>query len=56
LAAAFGELARSGSRLAFYMPWQIPLGTAAAVLVIVLLSSLLSIRRVLVLEPGVVFR
>jgi putative ABC transport system permease protein len=38
------------------MPWQIPLGTAAAVLVIVLLSSLLSIRRVLVLEPGVVFR
>src|SRR5262249_32179543 len=56
LAAAFGELARTGSRLAFYMAWQIPVATAAAVLVIVLLSSLLSIRRVLVLEPAVVFR
>ena len=32
------------------------IGTGVAVLVIVLLSSLLSIRRVLVLEPAVVFR
>jgi putative ABC transport system permease protein len=31
-------------------------GTAGAVAVIVTLASLLSIRRVLVLEPAVVFR
>jgi putative ABC transport system permease protein len=40
---------------AFFMTWQILALTATAVLVIVLLSSLVSIRRVLVLEPAVVF-
>lgn len=39
-----------------FLPWQVLLGTGAAVLVIVVLSSLLSIRRVLILEPAVVFR
>ena len=41
---------------AFYMPWQIPTLTAAAVLLIILLAALVSIRRVLVLEPAVVFK
>lgn len=40
----------------FYMPWQILVGTGGAVLLIVVLASLLSIRRVFVLEPAVVFR
>jgi putative ABC transport system permease protein len=35
---------------------EVMIGTAAAVLLIVILASLLSIRRVLVLEPAVVFR
>jgi putative ABC transport system permease protein len=35
---------------------EVMVGTAAAVLLIVVLASLLSIRRVLVLEPAVVFR
>jgi putative ABC transport system permease protein len=35
---------------------QVALGTAGVVVVIVLLASLMSIRRVLVLEPAVVFR
>ncbi len=35
---------------------EVMLGTAAAVLLIVILASLLCIRRVLVLEPAVVFR
>jgi putative ABC transport system permease protein len=39
-----------------YLPWPVTLGTGAAVLLIVVLASLLSIRRVLVLEPAVVFR
>jgi putative ABC transport system permease protein len=55
LAALFGELSpRIG--LAFFMPWQVLVGTAAAVGVIVILSSLLSILKVLFLEPAVVFR
>jgi putative ABC transport system permease protein len=40
----------------FFLPWQVMAGTASAVLLIVVLASLVSIRRVLVLEPAVVFR
>jgi putative ABC transport system permease protein len=40
----------------FFLPWPVMLGTAGAVLLIVTLASLLSIRRVLVVEPAVVFR
>jgi putative ABC transport system permease protein len=39
-----------------HMFWWVMAGTGGAVLVIVVLASLLSIRRVLVLEPAVVFR
>jgi len=56
LAAVFGWAITGHSRLAFFMPWQVPALTAAAVLLIVFLASLLSIRRVLVLDPAVVFR
>jgi len=38
------------------MMWQVMAGTGAAVLLIVVLASLVSIRKVLVLEPAVVFR
>jgi putative ABC transport system permease protein len=41
---------------AFFMPWQVLAFVAAAVMVIIVLSSLVSIRRVLVLEPAVVFK
>jgi putative ABC transport system permease protein len=41
---------------AFYFGWQILVLTAVAVFVIVTLSALLSMRRVLFLEAGVVFR
>ena len=57
LTAGFFEATKNQVHLAgFYMRWQIMAGTAAAVLVIVILASLLSIRKVLVLEPAVVFR
>jgi putative ABC transport system permease protein len=36
--------------------WQGVVGAGVAVFVIVILASLLSIRRVLVLEPAIVFR
>ncbi len=42
--------------MSFFLPWQVLALTALAVLFIVLLSSLLSIRRVIVLEPAMVFQ
>jgi putative ABC transport system permease protein len=57
LAALFFEATSSTPHLAgFFLPWQVLFITAAAVLVIVAMSSLLSIRKVLVLEPAIVFR
>jgi putative ABC transport system permease protein len=56
LAALFGWASRGFSRLSFFMPWQVLAITAAAVIVIVLVASLLSIRRVLVVDPAIVFR
>jgi putative ABC transport system permease protein len=55
-AAILGELIMSNSKLAFLMPWQVLVGTGLAVLAIVGVSSLLSVRRVLVLEPAIVFQ
>ena len=55
--ALFFEATQNVKHMAgFYLPWQIVVVTGAAVALIVVLSSLLSIRRVLVLEPAVVFR
>jgi putative ABC transport system permease protein len=57
LTALFFESTKNQLHLAgFFLPWQVMVLTAAAVLVIVLLASLLSMRKVLVLEPAVVFR
>jgi putative ABC transport system permease protein len=56
LATLFGRSVVGASRLAFFMPWQVLLGTGIAVLLMVLVSSLLSVRRVLVLEPAIVFQ
>ena len=41
---------------AAYMAWPIPVGTAAASALIVTASALISLRRVLTLEPASVFR
>lgn len=56
LAAWFGESTKSQDKLGWFMPWQLLVGTGVAVLLIVFLSSLLSIRKVLKLEPAIVFR
>jgi putative ABC transport system permease protein len=58
-AALFGVVftaAVKSSPPAFHFCWQILLLTAGAVVVIVAVSALLSMRRVLFLEAGVVFR
>jgi putative ABC transport system permease protein len=40
----------------FSLPWEVMVGTAGAVLLIIVLASLASVRRVLVLDPAIVFR
>ena len=57
LTAGFFETTRNITALAgFYLPWQVAVLAAVAVGVIIVLASLLSLRKVLVLEPAIVFR
>ncbi len=57
LAAAFFESTSNFIHLAgLGIPWQVMAGVGGAVGVIVVLASFISIRRVLVLEPAIVFR
>jgi putative ABC transport system permease protein len=58
-AALFGyvfERAVTNAPPAFYFPWQVLVITAGAVFVIITVSAAVSLRRVLFLEPAVVFR
>lgn len=55
LTTFFGMRMR-GTPLAFYTPWQLLLVSGAAVCVICVLSAMLSIQRVMRLEPAVVFK
>jgi putative ABC transport system permease protein len=56
MAAIFGRVVQNVPKLAFSMPWQVLALTGAAVLLMVLISSVLSIHKVLVVEPAVVFQ
>ncbi len=57
LSATFFTATSRVTQLAgLYMYWQAMIGVGVAVLLIVALASLVSIRRLLVLEPAVVFR
>jgi putative ABC transport system permease protein len=57
LASLYGIFSRKAlPLLAFFLPWQVLVGTAVAMIIIVMLASLLSIHRVLVLEPAIVFQ
>lgn len=57
LATALGLLLQTiRPIMSFFLPWQVLALTGGAVMVMILLSSLLSIRRVLVLEPAMVFQ
>ncbi|MFM8635475.1 MAG: ABC transporter permease [Planctomycetia bacterium] len=40
----------------FFLPWQVAVGTGGAVVVIMFLASVVSIRRVWTLEPAIVFK
>jgi putative ABC transport system permease protein len=57
LTAAFFESTSGITNLAgLHMTWQAAAGVGAAVLVIIMLTALICIRRVVVLEPAIVFR
>jgi putative ABC transport system permease protein len=55
-AAFFSIFSNYGPTRGIILPWQVMAGIAGVVLLVVALASLMSIRRVLVLEPAVVFR
>ena len=42
--------------LPFFLPWQVLAVTAVAVVLMVMLASLICIRRVVILEPAIVFQ
>lgn len=57
MTALFFESTKNIAHLTgFYLQWQVALGSAAAVGVIIVLASIVSARKVLVLEPAIVFR
>jgi putative ABC transport system permease protein len=57
LAALFFAVTGNFTQLrGFFIPWPVMAGTAAATAAIVFLATLLSVRRVWVLEPAVVFK
>jgi putative ABC transport system permease protein len=55
-ASFFGWKTEQAAKLAFYMPWQVLVGTGVAVMVIVVLSSLFCLRRVVTVDPATVFQ
>jgi len=55
LASTFGILSRN-SELAFLLPWQVLAISAAAITFICMVSALISIRKVMKLEPAIVFK
>jgi putative ABC transport system permease protein len=59
VAALFFEMATASPTSffrGFYLPWQIALGVAGVAMTIILLTAVFSLRRVLVVDPAVVFR
>jgi putative ABC transport system permease protein len=56
LATAFGIFANSTAKLAYFMPWQVVAITCCAVMLMILLASLLSLRKLFTLDPADLFR
>jgi putative ABC transport system permease protein len=52
----FNKVSVSGAFKGFYLPLEVIAGTAIAVFLIMLLSSIFSVRKVFVLDPAIVFR
>ena len=55
-AAFVGHTFLSRSTLSFTMPWQLMVFTALAIGVVCVISAVLSVRRVMVVDPAIVFK
>jgi putative ABC transport system permease protein len=55
-ASLFGYATESAAKLAFYMWWPVPVAAGVAVMLIIVLSSMFSLRRVLTVDPATVFQ
>ncbi|MBV8878696.1 MAG: FtsX-like permease family protein, partial [Planctomycetaceae bacterium] len=55
-AALFGRAVGTNTELAFRLPWQILVGTGAAIAIICTFAALLSLFKVIRLEPAIVFK
>jgi putative ABC transport system permease protein len=56
ITGAFAAATSGGTGLAMTLNWQLLLGSAVAVTLIVLLAALISMRKVMKLEPAIVFK
>jgi putative ABC transport system permease protein len=56
ITGAFAAATGGGTGLAMTLNWQLLLGSAVAVTMIVLLAALISMRKVMKLEPAIVFK
>ena len=56
ICAAFAAATSGSSDLSLVINWQLLLGSGTAVMVIILFAALLSLRKVLQLEPAIVFK
>ena len=54
--ATFAAATRGSSDLTMQLNWQLLLGSGTAVLLIVVLAALVSVRKVMKLEPAEVFK
>jgi len=55
-AAGFGAMVGTNTELAFRLPWQILVGTGGAIALICTFAALLSLWKVVRLEPAIVFK
>lgn len=56
IAAGFGAMVGTNTELAFRLPWQILIGTGGAISIICTFAALLSLYKVIRLEPAIVFK
>ena len=56
LAALFGRMVGTNTELAFKLPWQILVGTGGAIAIICTFAALISLVKVIRLEPAIVFK
>jgi putative ABC transport system permease protein len=52
----FKKVSTEGVFKGFYLPWEVVAGTGIAVVLIMIIASVISVRKVFVVDPAIVFR